>query len=484
MKATEALHHGPKAARLAGPSYRRDWSHVYAGDSYSADDFTFNHPFIEWDEDGEYVYGGKRFNLTRGQTLVFCDERSLRVHGFYLTPRPNYGAGTICAGINRICMDEMIGLPFRRFLFERGAWKARAVKSAVDWSRIDQVFSQEGIEFRSRESDPSLPNIVHATTAKAKVVERIGGQLQNLMQGAPGYVGRNQRLDGPERTERAFAKLRRVDQRCKQEIDPRNFFLTKDQICREFEDASRRFNAEPQNGEMLDGRSPEEGWKELHPQDGPAHKLLPESLRYLLATEVAELTVTDEGVTLARRGQKTRNYCGHVRLGELIGEKVRVRFNVETPEMINVCHLRGDPKELRPFTVGIDPSIPALDATQEEFQRARGARQTFRKFGRDMCRVLAPKFNVTVLNEKTGSDDARRVGEALIASKREHVALDGARRRDGRKAAKLAKRHNLHIDASKLQRPERALQLAEKMDDLEASIRQREAGAGDREDQP
>lgn len=481
IKATDAIHRGPKAARLSGPSFRRDWSNVFAGDSYSADDFTLNHPFIEWDEAGEFIFEGRRFNLTRGQTLIFCDERSLRIPGYYLTPRPNYGAGTICAGINRICMDEAIGLPFRRFLFERGAWKARAVKSAVDWARIDQVFSKEGVEFGSRESGAGLPGIVHATTPKAKIIERIGGAVQSLMEGAPAYVGRNQRLDGPERTATAMARLRRLDQRCKPERDPRKDFLTKEQFCAELEDVVRRFNAEPQNGKMLDGLSPEEGWKELHPSPRRAHRLLPESLRYLLSTEKAEVKVTDEGVKLVRRGQPARHYSGH-RLGELIGEKVRVRFNSETPEMITVCHLRSDPKELRPFSVSLDPSIPAIDATQQDFDRARGARQKFRQYGRDVYRVIAPRSNVTVLAENTGSPDVRRTAEAHVAAKREHDALSSARSRAGREAQKMAARHGIHVDASKLQRPERALQAARNLDESEERCRRIEAGTEESED--
>lgn len=477
LSATEAIHRGPKTSRIAGPSVRRDWSNVFAGDSYSADDFTFNHPFIEWDERGEYVFEGERFNLTRGQTLLFCDERSLRIHGYYLTPRPNYGAGTICAGINRICMDETIGLPFRRFLFERGLWKARAVKSSVDWARIDQVFAQEGVEFASRDGSlGGLPVIVHATTPKAKVIERIGGTVQNLMQGLPGYVGRNQRLDGPEQTANATARLRHHDQRYKADCDPRESFLIKEQFCTALEDAIRRYNAEPQNGKMLEGRSPEEGWKELHPANGKPHKLLPESLRYLLATETAEITVSDEGITLARRGQPSRNYCGHPRLGELIGEKVRVRFNVEMPELITVCHLRSDPRELRPFSVCIDPSVPALDATKDDFDRARHARGLFRKFGRDVYRVIKPKFNLTVLDQNTGSDDARRTGEALIAESRAHIALDGVRQRDGRQAERIAARHGLQLDSKKLRRPELARRSAEQLDELESRILQKEGG--------
>ncbi|MGI9086476.1 MAG: hypothetical protein ACR2HH_01845 [Chthoniobacterales bacterium] len=247
----ESRHRGPKASRLSGPSYRRDWSEVYAGDSYSADDVTCNSGFIDWCEDGEFIFEGQRFNLTRGQTLLFCDERSQRVHGFYLTPRPNYGASTICAGINRICMDPAIGLPFRRFLFERGSWKSRAVSSAVDWSRIDDLFIREGVSF--------LPKIVHATTPKAKIIERVIRAIQDRMDGLPGYVGRNQRLNGPERTAAAMAQLRRFDQRLKADIDPRKNFLTKEQFCAALEDAARRFNAEPQNGKMLPGISPEEG---------------------------------------------------------------------------------------------------------------------------------------------------------------------------------------------------------------------------------
>lgn len=474
LAATESMHRGPKAARLAGPSCRRDWTDVFAGDSYSADDFTLNHPFIEYDDDGEFVFEGRRFNLTRGQTLIFCDERSLRIHGYYLTPRPNYGAGTICAGINKICMDEAIGLPFRRFLFERGAWQARAVHNTVDWARIDQVFSEEGVRFSGRQTGDGFPSIAHATTPKAKIIERIGGAVQNLMQGAAGYVGRNQRLDGPEKTAKAIAALRRVAQRGKTEVDPRKSFLTKDQFCNELAHVIQRFNAEPQNGKMLSGLSPEEGWKNLHRPDGPAHKVLPESLRYLLATEVRELTVTDEGIAIPRRGYETRNYSGHERLGELIGEKVRVRLNPETPEIITVCHLRSDPKELRPFSVGIDPSIPAIGATNDDHRRARARRGSFRKFGRDMYRVIAPKNNLTILDQNTGSDDTRRTGEAHIAAEREHTALNAARDRNGRKAAAIAQRHNLEINPSQLRHPENALKSAERLETLEALILARE----------
>ncbi len=486
LKATDAIHHGPKAARLSGPSFRRDWSNVFAGDSASADDFTLNHPFIEWDEAGEYVFEGRRFHLTRGQTLIFCDERSHRVHGYVLTPRPNYGAGTICAGLNQICMDEAIGLPFRRFLFERGVWKARAVKSAVDWARIDQVFCEEGVAFGSRESFSDLPRIAHATTPKAKIIERIGGAVQSLMQGAAGYVGRNQRLDGPERTASAIAHLRRLDQRGKVERDPRKDFLTKDTFCAELEGAIRRFNAEPQNGKMLDGRSPEEGWQEFHRKGADdnvvAHRVLPESLRYLLSTEVAEVTVSDEGVTLVRRGQPKRYYAGHPRLGELIGEKVRVRFNTETPEMITVCHLRSDPKELRPFSVSEDPTIPAIAATREDFERVRGTRQKFRQYGRDVYRVIAPRWNVMVRDENAGSADVRRAGEALITARREHEALDGVRRSAGRQAQKIAARHGVHLDTSRSQRPEQVLQAAKNLDELEERIRRIEAGTEESED--
>ena len=43
LKAVEPLNHGPKAARLAAPSIRRDWSGVAAGSFFQSDDETANH---------------------------------------------------------------------------------------------------------------------------------------------------------------------------------------------------------------------------------------------------------------------------------------------------------------------------------------------------------------------------------------------------------------------------------------------------------
>lgn len=113
--------HGPHAARLALPSALRDWSGVFAGDSFTSDDVTQNHYFYDWCDEGEYEFDGRRFNVLRGQLLPVIDERTDYPLGFSLIPRETYNGRDIRTLISRVCMDEGIGLPFVRFLFERGS---------------------------------------------------------------------------------------------------------------------------------------------------------------------------------------------------------------------------------------------------------------------------------------------------------------------------------------------------------------------------
>src|SRR6202043_1588657 len=67
---------GPRAAKLALPSIQRDWSKVAAGDSYTSDDVTLNHYVYDWNEQGEYEFDGRRFNVMRPQFLPVVDERT------------------------------------------------------------------------------------------------------------------------------------------------------------------------------------------------------------------------------------------------------------------------------------------------------------------------------------------------------------------------------------------------------------------------
>jgi hypothetical protein len=443
MKATDALSHGPKTARLAQPSIHRDWSMLDAGASYTSDDMTPNHYFYDWCEDGEFECGGRRFNVTRGQWLPMLDERTDNPLGFWLAPRASYNARDIRALITTVCLREEIGLPFQRFVFEQGTWKSKLVSqvTASEWQKLDEAFARYGLNLR----------IHHATTPKAKTIERAFSVIQNMMDDLPGYVGRNERSDVYERVQRSLQRLKRVGQPLKAEYDPSDFLLSKDEFASEIEKVLWRFANEPQNGKRLDGLSPAEGWATLH-GDRP-HIVLPDSLRYLIETETSTQTVTVEGVKLRINGEFVY-YHGHERLGSLVGEKVRVRYNPFLPEQVLVCHLRADPRELAPFAVPMSARVPAIGATREQMREARSQAKRFLDFGRSTYRILVPKRNLTVRNEQLGSAESRARGEVIIEHQREVIELRGRRAAKKRVINELASRAGVNIDVSETNDPE------------------------------
>jgi hypothetical protein len=154
------------------------------------------------------------------------------------------------------------------------------------------------------------------------------------MQPAPGYVGRNERLDVRERVQHFLASLKRAGQPIKAEVNPEGMLMTQAEFCAELDRCIALYNGEPQSGENMANRSPSEVWDE---ESGDrAHVVLPDSLRYLLSTNHTDQTVTGDGVKVSVAGGE-RFYSDSARLGELRGEKVRVRFNPELPDLVMVC---------------------------------------------------------------------------------------------------------------------------------------------------
>ena len=325
LESIKPLNHGPKTARLAAPSIHRDWSNVLAGAWYQSDDETGNHYIWFPCEDGEYEFEGMRFDVLRPQILPCVDVRTDYVLSILLRLSPQYNSRDIRALMLKTCLDERIGLPLEGFAFENGIWKSRNVQALVNWTEIDNAFSRSGLQLRLR----------HATTPKAKIIERIFSQEQNSMQALPGYAGRNERTDGYERGRASLALMKGVGQPIKSEADPREHFMSADQYLDMLERSYERFNAEPQNGKRLQGLSPAEAWKEF--SGGRAHHVVPDSLRYLLATEQSEVTVSREGVRV-RIGGESRYFVESDRIGSLIGEKVTVRWNQDFPDHAH----RGD----------------------------------------------------------------------------------------------------------------------------------------------
>jgi hypothetical protein len=449
VAATGPLRLGSRAAKLALPSIQRDWSKVAAGDSYTSDDVTINHPVYDWDEKGEFEFEGRPFNVMRPQFLPVVDERSELPLGFSLIPQKNYTSWHIKTLIARICMRPEVGLPFRQFVFEKSIWNSRNVNSLAQWTEIDESFARNGIALK----------VHHATTPKAKIIEGTIGRLQNLDEyRIASYIGRAEQDVKFERVQKFLRSLKRLRQPLKADVHPGEMLMSLDECAEMLTSVMARYADEPQNGERLPGISPNEAWQQLSGER--VHRVLPESLRFLLATAESKKTVTGEGIEL-RIGRLKHKYCGSEQLGALIGEKVRVRFNPELPEVISVSHIASDPHGVNPFSVPLFERLPAHGATSEDFARAREHQNAFAAAGRAIYRELSPKFNRTHSNALIGSPELRAAGEAHNRIEREQIDLDGRRVSNREAINQLAAEQRLAIDPQKLKRPERTRKLLE-----------------------
>lgn len=459
LESIKPLNHGPKTARLAAPSIHRNWTNVLAGAWYQSDDETGNHYIWFQCEDGEYEFQGMRFDVLRPQILPCVDVRTDYVLSVLLRLSPQYNSRDIRSLILKTCLDDRIGLPLDGLVFENGIWKARNVQALVNWTEIDDAFSRSGLQLRLR----------HATTPKAKIIERIFSQEQNSMQALPGYAGRNERTDGYERVRASLALMKRVGQPIKSEADPRDHFLSADQYLDMLQRAYERFNAEPQNGKRLQGLSPAEAWKEF--SGGRAHHVVPDSLRYLLATEQSEVTVSREGIRV-RIGGESRYFVESDRIGSLIGEKVIVRWNQDFPDHVIVVHPKSDPLAQNPFVVRYEPEIDAANATDEDFSEARRRRKIFLNPTRTLFRVLKHDYGKTIRDELLGNSNLRSSGIAHAEIEQGEVLAKPSREALVSKAKKSALRAG--IDPAKIKNPERAAAALECFAELRESLRQGE----------
>jgi hypothetical protein len=454
LTAIEPHNHGPKAARLASPSIHRDWTGVASGAWFQSDDETSNNYVWFPCEDGAFEFEDVRFNVLRPQILPMVDVRTDYVLSVLLILRRQYDSRDIRSLILQTCLDERVGLPFEGFYFEGNIWQAKNLQALVNWTEIDSAFSRCGLELRLR----------HARTPRAKIIERIFSQEQNMTQALPGYAGRNEMTAGYERVKASLALMKRVGQPLKVEAAPWDHFLSADQYLDELQRIYERFNQEPQNGKRLDGMSPAEGWEKF--SGGRAHHVVPDSLRYLLATEQSEQHVSREGVRIP--GKPAARYFLSDRLGEFIGERVIVRWNQDFPDHVVVVHPASDPLAQNPFVVRENGPISAVDASREEFAAAQEARKGFDRAGRSLFRMLKHRYGRTLRDSLLGSAPLRMAGEAHEAAVQSHQRENDLRTVAEREVLQFAGRAGL--DTSRITNLPRAADELRGIEDLEARL--------------
>jgi len=361
----EENHHGPRGTRDNGAYIERYWGSTPSYAWYCMDDCTL--PILFWVPDGKGW-----FTLMRGQFLLAIDTRSTCILGYALMPERNYNARAIRTLITHIA-DEY-GLPTRGFYFERGIWKdAKILTGAkgdapLDWIEVERGLTEFGLVFK------------HTIRARSKPIERVLGALQNLLEGDPGYVGRNEIIDGFEQVKRLQLQV------ASRKLDPRETFYSHEQWDKRLEAICQQYNAETQQGKMTMGLSPEDalhGFKDK--SDKSVH--FGASCRYLLALHKRPILVTKNGITL-HFGKQVFNYRNK-RTGELRGQTVIAWFNPELPEVLAVT----DMKKENAFCVERSQSVPALDAPEELLAQETQRVADHMSYARTRYRVLKAKYD-------------------------------------------------------------------------------------------
>ena len=327
------MHRGPRAFDAAKGYVTRGYDDISSLQCISGDDFTLNTYF--------YIPDGKGwFDLTRGQVILFIDFRSLRILGWALEPHKSYSSLTIRSLCTHVFGE--FGVP-EVLYFERGIWESATLlkgkTDALGFTEVSQGLREFGITFQ------------HAIRPRTKVVERIGGIFQNAADGEPGYCGRMEMKDGPE----ALTKQKADVLRKSNPVHPKENFYSYEQWNERIGKIAAQYNADPQQGHILAGLSPDQAFEKYMNKSNPPMQFSA-GLRYLLANDKRLAQVTTNGVTI-QVGKVKFNYRGK-EIAHLIGREVLAWFDPENPEIITVTN----PDRSNPICVSRSENPSALES--------------------------------------------------------------------------------------------------------------------------
>jgi hypothetical protein len=307
-----------------------------AGYCVSADDVTLPVYWVLPDGNGW-------FNLVRGQCIITIDARTLRILGFSLQPDRNYSSPVIHTNFTRVFAD--FGVP-RLLYIERGIWKNSKLITGGPRAQTHHA-DYEFMPFSWSETERGLGDlgikIMHAIRARSKVVETVMRLVQIRMEAEPGYCGRDERRDCPAITKRHMEAVKFHHPGSEMQ------FYNFDQWHARLVEIFSEYNAEKQEGEILDGLSPEEGWQQLQSEDEAKRPMLfDETCRHYLAHYRTVKIPGRDGITITI-GRK-RWYYSSARLSLDKGKKVLAWFNPDEPSALAVT----DMNMKHPYTVPME----------------------------------------------------------------------------------------------------------------------------------
>jgi hypothetical protein len=417
------MHQGPRAFDSIKGYITRSYDDIAALQCLSADDGTLNSYFYIPDGNGW-------FDLTRGQVILFIDFRTLRIVGYALEPHKSYSSITIRSLCTHLFAE--FGVP-EILYFEKGIWATASLlkgkNDPFDFTEISQGLREFGIKFK------------HAIHPRTKVIERVWGIVQDASEGEPGYCGRMEMKDGPEVLRKQMAEVKA------RKVHPSKYFYSLDQWNQRLGQLFEQYNAEPQQGHILAGLSPEQAFEKYMDKNNPPMQF-PAGLRYLLANEKRLAQVTLNGVTI-QVGKQKFNYRG-AEIAHLVGREVLAWFDPENPETLVVTN----PDRTNPICVARSETPNALESLiapesgtlGRELSRIEGQASAMKT----RYNVLKAEFQLPQ-RQLLAAAQTVELGEQIAAQKNVRSEQVSRRRQQRGQAQRFAQRTGIAV-------PERALE--------------------------
>ncbi len=320
----------------------------------------------------------------------------------------------------------------------------------LGWDEYEMGLRQRGFKIEVR----------NVTTPGAKLIEGIFNILQQNQRNEPGFVGFCEKDYGQE-------ELQKFKERCKRGLaHPREKFYSMDEWRAALDRSLEAYMREPQNGQLLQGKSPAEMFASHQ-----RLRRLPEDARFLLSTHRVRAKVKTNGLGITIRGQRRFFYSKE--LGAFTGREVFAWFNLEQPDLLTVSDL-----DMKKFLSIQRQVLPAFDATKEQLAEAHAARRGFMQSAKLRFDQIQHPARRAIVRDDILDENAQALGGHIARQSEQFEAAQSERDRQLRRLDTAAAESGVGLPAH-IRNPERALRGLELLNQSAAEIAQEQNGGAD-----
>jgi hypothetical protein len=289
---------------------------IEPGDLFERDDMSANFLFwIDWPWGGDPCSDRYGVRLARGQFLPQIDVGSLRFLSFTMLVRlrDSYRADDLWQWVGQSYRD--IGLPVIGERWERGTWQSHQLQG------VPIAPGHTDLETRLGGLQALGLKMIISQSPTTKIIENRFRFLQRLQTGIPGQIGS---------VRGEFEKTNKIWTACRNGArDPRDYFLSFEQILPRLEASLHDHNCEPIEGALYHG-VPEEMWR-ASGADERLRRLTPEQTHLFSRNRTVVTASKGHAMVRFTRPDKSRGawWFHHPDLWRHEGDRFAVYFDRE-----------------------------------------------------------------------------------------------------------------------------------------------------------